>query len=85
MAAELDPLEHIVQHPLITMEADLGPLTPNGEITLLSDHITMILAAGILLMTFLPILLRRRKVAGALGAVDALVPHGFGSNQYCCH
>ena len=82
MAAELDPLEHIVQHPLITMEADLGPLTPNGEITLLSDHITMILAAGILLMIFLPIVLRRRKVAGTLegpGAVEALVPRGFGN------
>lgn len=74
--ADLDPLEHIVQHPLITMEADLGPLTPNGEITLLSDHITMLLAAGFLLMIFLPILLRRRKVAGA---VESLVPHGFGN------
>ncbi|MEE8368874.1 MAG: F0F1 ATP synthase subunit A [Thermoanaerobaculia bacterium] len=74
--ADLDPLEHIVQHPLITMEADLGPLTPNGEITLLSDHITMLLAAGVLLTIFLPILLRRRKVAGE---VESLVPRGFGN------
>jgi F-type H+-transporting ATPase subunit a len=71
-----DPLDHIVQHPLVTVEADLGLLTPNGEITVLSDHITMILAAGLLLMIFLPILLRRRQ---ATNAVEGLVPHGFGN------
>ena len=76
MAADLDPLEHIVQHPLITLEADLGPLTPHGEITLLSDHITMILAAGLLLMIFLPMMLRRAK---SNGSVEGLVPSGFGN------
>ena len=37
-----NPLEHIVQHPLIERPADLGPLTPNGVITLFSDQIAML-------------------------------------------
>lgn len=66
------PLDHVVQHPLITRTFDLGPL---GEqtLTLLSDQITMILAAALLLALFLPPMVRKR--AGT-GEVDRLVPTG---------
>ena len=56
-----NPFSHVIQHPLKTTEADLGPLTPNGEITLLSDQITMIILAGVLLWLLLPTAFRRRK------------------------
>jgi len=69
----LDPMEHIVEHKLKTVSADLGFLTPEGVITLLSDHIVMIILAGLLLALFLPPLVRRR--AGD-GEVERLVPSG---------
>ena len=40
------PLEHIVQHPLIERPANLGPLTPNGVVTVFSDQIAMLVLAG---------------------------------------
>lgn len=70
------PLEHVLQHPLITREADLGPLTPQGEITLFSDHISMLLLAGLLLLLLLPRWVRRRQGADEVGR---LVPTGFGN------
>ncbi len=76
MAAGSDPLSHIVQHPLITAEADLGPLTPEGQVTLLSDHISMIILAGILLTLFFPRVFRRRKRADEL---EAMVPSGWAN------
>src|SRR5688572_4023472 len=71
------PLEHIVQHPLIERPAHLGPLTPNGVITIFSDQIAMIALAGVLLIALLPLLIRRRR---GRGDVDALVPTG-GANM----
>lgn len=70
------PLDHVVQHPLVTREADLGPLTPNGVVTVLSDHIVMLMVAGILLMLALPPLVRRRRGKDAIGR---LVPTGFAN------
>jgi F-type H+-transporting ATPase subunit a len=67
------PLEHIVQHPIVERPANLGPLTPDGKITLFSDQIAMMLLAGVLLMAVLPMLTRRRR--GPRG-VDAMVPAG---------
>ncbi len=67
------PLEHIVQHPLIETPAHLGPLTPDGKITLFSDQIAMIALAGVLLIALVPMLIRRRR--GSAG-VDAMVPTG---------
>ncbi len=67
------PLEHIVQHPLIERPADLGPLTPEGVITIFSDQIAMIVAAGLLLIVLVPLLVRRRR---GTGEVAALVPTG---------
>src|SRR5215213_898940 len=67
------PLEHIVQHPLIERPANLGPLTPNGVITVFSDQIAMLALAGVLLIALVPMLVRRRR--GKTG-VDALVATG---------
>jgi F-type H+-transporting ATPase subunit a len=67
------PLEHVVQHPLIEVPAHLGPLTPNGTITIFSDQIAMILLAGLLLIALVPALVRRRR---ARSGVDAMVPTG---------
>jgi len=67
------PLEHIVQHPLIERPASLGPLTPDGKITLFSDQIAMILLAGVLLIALVPILVKRRM---GKDGVAALVPAG---------
>lgn len=68
-----NPLDHIIQHPLVTGKADLGFFTPKGEITLLSDHIVMMLLAGLLLIVLLPRLVRRRKGTDEVGR---LVPAG---------
>jgi F-type H+-transporting ATPase subunit a len=67
------PLEHIVQHPLIERPASLGPLTPNGTITIFSDQIAMIALAGLLLIAVIPMLIKRRR--GTQG-VDAMVATG---------
>lgn len=66
-------MDHIVQHPLLTEKLDLGPLTPKGEITLLSDHIVMMLIAAFLLILFVPRFVRRRKGTDEIGR---LVPTG---------
>jgi F-type H+-transporting ATPase subunit a len=68
-----NPLEHIVQHPLIERPANLGPLTPNGVITVFSDQIAMLALAGLLLMLCVPMMVKRRR--GRSG-VDAMVPTG---------
>ena len=67
------PLEHVVQHPLIQRPASLGPLTPNGTITVFSDQIAMLALAGLLLIALVPMLVKRRR--GKSG-VDAMVPAG---------
>ena len=78
MSAESNPLSHVVQHPLVTREAEPGLLTPNGEITLLSDHISMILLAGLLLSLFFPPLFKRRR-KGDDSEIERLVPKGFAN------
>ena len=67
------PLEHIVQHPLIERPAPVGPLTPEGKITVFSDQIAMIALAGLLLIVLVPMLVRRRRAANG---IDAMVPAG---------
>lgn len=71
-----NPLSHIVQHPLVQKPAHLGPLTPNGVMTVLSDQIVMMIVAGLLLMLFVPALIARRRAKDAVGS---LVPSGFGN------
>lgn len=71
-----NPLEHVVQHPLVQQPADLGLLTPEGKITLLSDQIVVMILAGLLLMFLVPVLVRRRRSTDAVGR---LVPTGFAN------
>jgi F-type H+-transporting ATPase subunit a len=73
MGTESSPLEHVVQHTLASRPADWGFLTPNHQITLLSDQIIMMLVAAVLLVLFVPLMVRRRRGAGH---VDQLVPTG---------
>lgn len=75
VAAE-NPLEHVVQHALVTRPADLGILTPEKHITLLSDQITMMILAGLLLILFVPLLARRRRGTDTVGRH---VPVGFAN------
>ncbi len=76
IAAE-NPLEHVVQHPLVTRPADLGKLlTPHGVITVLSDQIVMMILAGLLLILLVPLLARRRRGGDAIGRQ---VPAGFAN------
>lgn len=75
MAAD-NPLSHVVQHPLAQVDADLGFLTPGGKMTVLSDQITMMIVAGLLLVLFVPVLVRRRAGSDPIGR---LVPTGWAN------
>ena len=77
MSAESNPLSHVIQHPLVTEKVEPGLLTPNGEITVLSDHISMIILAGVVLMLFFPPLFRRFRKRG--DDIDSMVPTGWGN------
>jgi len=77
LLASTNPLEHVVQHPLLTKSADLGPvLTPKGVVTLLSDHIVMLILGGILLIVLMPMMVRHRRGTDEVGR---LVPSGFSN------
>jgi F-type H+-transporting ATPase subunit a len=73
-----NPLSHIVQHPLWSLDVDLGgwPLTPGGTITVLSDHIVMLILAGVLLILFVPAAVRKRR---GTDPINSLVPTGFSN------
>ncbi len=80
-AAQESPLEHIVQHPLVQRPANLGPLTPNGVVTVFSDQIAMLALAGLLLVFCVPLLVRKRRgrqgvasmvASGAANAIEAV-------------
>jgi F-type H+-transporting ATPase subunit a len=77
MMAEGSPLEHVIQHPLVQKSAHLGALTPEGKITLLSDQIVMLITAGVLLMLFVPILVKRRRSADGVGSLVPTVLANF--------
>jgi F-type H+-transporting ATPase subunit a len=68
-----NPMEHVVQHPILQKPANLGPLTPDGVISILTDQTATLIVAGLLLILFVPALVRRRRGAGE---VDRLVPTG---------
>ena len=76
LLASASPLEHVVQHPLITVPADWGLLTPEGRVTLLSDQLVMMILAGLLLTALMPVLVRQRR--GREG-IASLVPTGFAN------
>ena len=73
MTEQENPLEHVVQHPLIERTASPSVLTPDGKITLFSDQIAMIALAGVLLVALVPLMVKRRR--GKSG-VDTMVPSG---------
>ena len=68
-----DPLEHVVQHPILQRPADLGFLTPEGKISLLTNQTATLIVAGLLLILFVPALVRRRRGTDEVGR---LVPTG---------
>ncbi len=70
-----NPLDHVVQHPLKEVPLDAGALTPNGVVTVLSDHIAMIILSGMLLCLLLPWAMRRRQQQG----IEGLVATGFAN------
>lgn len=76
LVAAASPLEHVVRHPIVQKPADLGIFTPEGKLTLLDNHIAMLVLAGLLLVLFVPVLARKRR--GREG-VDRMVPTGFGN------
>ena len=71
-----NPLEHIVRHPIIQRDADLGFLTQGGKITLLDTHILMMMLAAVLLILLVPAWVRRRRGTDAVGS---LMPSGPGN------
>lgn len=75
--ASSNPLSHVVQHPIKTIEASkVFPFTPHGEITIMSDQIVMMIVAGLLLILFVPMLVRKRRSSDEIGR---LVPTGFAN------
>jgi F-type H+-transporting ATPase subunit a len=75
MAAEMNPLTHVVQHPIVQWGESGFPQGLWG-FTLLSNHIIMQLIAAGLLIFFLPRFVRRR--AGT-DEIERLVPRGWGN------
>jgi F-type H+-transporting ATPase subunit a len=71
-----NPLEHVIQHPLVQAPAAEGFFTPGGKITLLSDQIVMMIVAGLLLTLLVPVLVRRRRSREGVGR---MVPTGFAN------
>jgi F-type H+-transporting ATPase subunit a len=72
-AEQESPLEHVVQHPLIQRPAPVTPLTPDGSITVFSDQIAMLALAAVLLIAFVPMLVKRRR---SKAGIEAMVPTG---------
>jgi len=71
-----NPLSHVVQHPIKQVPVEPGLLAPEGQLTLLSDQIVMMIVAGLLLVVFVPMWVARRRGRDPIGA---LVPAGPGN------
>ena len=71
-----NPLDHVVQHSLITREAEVGLLTPEGHVTLLSDQIVILILGGLLLALLIPWWMRGRRGQDEVGR---LLPGGMGN------
>jgi F-type H+-transporting ATPase subunit a len=68
-----NPLDHVLDYAYKQIPAATGLLTPNGEITLLSSHIVMLILSGLLLIFFMPRMVRKMR---GEGEIDRLVPTG---------
>jgi F-type H+-transporting ATPase subunit a len=73
MMMAADPLEHVVQHPILQKPAHWGFLTPEGKISLLTDQTSTMIVAGLLLILFVPAMVKRRR---GTDEVSRLVPAG---------
>lgn len=71
-----NPLAHVVPHSLKAIEYDLGALTPDGVVTVLSDQIVIMIAGCLILCFALPMLVRKRRDRGEIGR---LVPTGVAN------
>lgn len=71
LASGENPLTHVVDHPWLTINPGQGMFR---QYTLLSNHIIMLLAAGVLLVLFLPRWVRPRKEGNE---VQRLTPSGM--------
>ena len=76
LEASGSPLSHVIPHPLHQQDYDLGMLTPEGVITVLSDQIVMMILACLLLCIVFPLLMRKRRDASETGR---LVTAGFAA------
>jgi len=77
MLASGNPLDHVVQHPLVTAPMNWGEvLTPKGVVTLFSDQIAMLVVAAVVLTLFVPRAVRKRR---GTDEVSKLVPSGFAN------
>jgi F-type H+-transporting ATPase subunit a len=72
-----DPLEHVVQHPIAQRPADLGFLTPEKKISLLTDQTATLIVAGLLLMLLVPVLVKRRRGTDEVGRLVPAGPANF--------
>jgi F-type H+-transporting ATPase subunit a len=72
-----DPLEHVVQHPILQRPADLGFLTPEKKLSLLTDQTSTMIVAGLLLILFVPSLVRRRRGTDEVGRLVPAGPANF--------
>lgn len=75
-AAGSNPLSHVIPHPIKQIPGELGFLTPDGKITVLSDQIVIMILGCLLLITVFPALARKRR---GKDGIDAMVPSGFGA------
>lgn len=75
-ASSDSPLSHIVQHPITVKEVEPGFFTPEGVVTLMSDHILMMILGSLLLIVLLPIAVRKTRGGSRL---NMLVPRGPGN------
>lgn len=76
-SGESNPLSHVIQHAITEVPTEVTPLTPEGKITLFSDHISMIVLAGFLLLLVLPRTLRKKAFAS--DDIEGMVPRGFSN------
>jgi len=77
MMMDADPLEHVVQHPILQKPADLGFLTPAGKISLLTDQTAMMILSGLLLILLVPLLIKRRRGTDEIGRLVPTGPANF--------
>jgi F-type H+-transporting ATPase subunit a len=77
MMMDADPLEHVVQHPILQKPADLGFLTPAGKISVLTDQTAMMILSGLLLILLVPLLIKRRRGTDEIGRLVPTGPANF--------